>query len=59
MKFTCSAATLIDALQVVTKALPTRTPNQILEGVLVETDMNALPRAGSDARSTLVTRMEA
>ena len=40
MKFTCSAATLIEALQIVTKALPARTPNQILEGILVQTDMN-------------------
>ena len=35
MKFTCSAATLIEALQIVTKALPGRTTNQILEGILV------------------------
>ena len=34
MKFTCSAATLIEALQIATKALPNRTPNQILEGIL-------------------------
>ena len=40
MKFTCASDTLIDALQIVTKALPSRTTNQILEGILIETDMN-------------------
>ena len=59
MKFTCSAATLIDALQIVTKALPARTPNQILEGILVETDMNEVILTCSDERITIVTRMEA
>ncbi len=59
MKFTCSAATLIDALQIVTKALPTRTPNQILEGILVETDLNEVILTCSDERITIVTRMEA
>ena len=59
MKFTCSAQTLIDALQVVTKALPARTPNQVLEGILVETDMNEVILTCSDERITIVTRMEA
>ena len=59
MKFTCSATTLIDALQVVTKALPNRTPNQILEGILIETDANEVILTCSDERITIVTRMEA
>lgn len=59
MKFTCSASTLIDALQIATKALPTRTPNQILEGILIETDMNEVILTCSDERITIVTRMEA
>ena len=59
MRFTCAASTLIEALQIVTKALPTRTPNQILEGILVETDMNEVILTCSDERITIVTRMEA
>ena len=58
MKFTCSASTLIEALQVVTKALPSRTTNQILEGILVETDMNEVILTCSDERITIVTRFE-
>ena len=48
MKFTCSATTLVEALQVVTKALPGRTTNQVLEGILVETDMNEVILTCSD-----------
>ena len=35
MRFRCTASALIDGLQIATKALPGRTPNQILEGVLI------------------------
>ena len=42
MQFTCSASNLINGLQIVTKALAVRTPNPILEGVLIETDDDAL-----------------
>ena len=59
MKFTCSANTLTEALQIVTKALPGRTTNPILEGILVETDMNEVILTCSDERITIVTRMEA
>ena len=59
MKFTCAANTLIEALQTVTKALPGRTTNQILEGILVETDMNEVILTCSDERITIVTRFEA
>ena len=59
MKFTCSANTLTEALQIVTKALPGRTTNQILEGILVQTDMNEVILTCSDERITIVTRMEA
>ena len=38
MQFTCSTSSLIEALQIATKALAGRTTNQILEGVLIETD---------------------
>ena len=59
MKFTCSATTLTEALQIVTKALPGRTTNMILEGILVQTDMNEVILTCSDERITIVTRMEA
>ena len=59
MKFTCASDTLIDALQIVTKALPSRTTNQILEGILIETDMNEVILTCSDERITIVTRLEA
>lgn len=59
MKFTCSAVTLIDALQTVTKALPGRTTNQVLEGILIQTDANDIILTCSDERITIVTRFEA
>ena len=59
MKFTCSANALIEALQVVTKALPGRTTNPILEGIQIETDVNDVVLTCSDERITIVTRFEA
>ena len=59
MKFVCSASALIEGLQIATKALPARTPNQILEGVLIETDLNEVILTCSDERITIVTRIEA
>lgn len=55
MQFTCSTAKLIEALQIATKALANRTTNQILEGVLIETDMEQLTLTCSDERITIVT----
>ena len=59
MQFTCSKAKLIDALQIVTKALSTRTTNPILEGVLIESDMEELTFTCSDERITIMTRVPA
>ncbi len=59
MQFTCSASNLINGLQIVTKALAVRTPNPILEGVLIETDDDALVLTCSDERITIVTRIDA
>ena len=59
MRFKCTAAALIDGLQIAVKALPSRTPNQILEGVLIETEMNEVILTCSDERITIVTRIEA
>ena len=59
MRFRCSANNLIDGLQIATKALPSRTPNQILEGVLIEAEANEVILTCSDERITIVTRVEA
>lgn len=59
MRFRCTAAALIDGLQIATKALPGRTPNQILEGVLIETELNEVILTCTDERITIVTRIEA
>ena len=59
MRFLCSASAMMDGLQIVTKALPNRTPNQILEGVLIETDLDEVILTCSDERITIVTRIEA
>lgn len=59
MRFTCSASTLIEGLQIATKALASRTPNQILEGVMIETDLNEVVLTCSDERITIITRIPA
>ena len=59
MQFTCSTSKLIEALQIATKALANRTTNQILEGVLIETDMDELMLTCSDERITIITRIPA
>lgn len=59
MQFTCSTPKLIEALQIATKALANRTTNQILEGVLIETDLDQLTLTCSDERITIVTRIPA
>ena len=59
MHFTCSASRLIEGLQTVVKALPSRTTNPILEGILVETAEDSLVLTCSDERLTIVTRIEA
>lgn len=59
MQFTCSTSKLIEALQIATKALATRTTNPILEGVLLECDLDGLTLTCSDERITIVTRLDA
>lgn len=59
MHFTCSTKSLIEALQIATKALSSRTTNQILEGVLIECDLEQLTLTCSDERITIVTSIEA
>lgn len=59
MRFSCEASMLIEGLQIATKALANRTTNQILEGLLIETDLNEVVLTCSDERITIVTRFEA
>ena len=59
MQFTCSTPKLIEALQIATKALANRTTNPILEGVLIESDLDGLTLTCSDERITIVTSIEA
>ena len=59
MQFRCEADKLIESLQIATRALPSRTPNQVLEGILIQTDMNDVILTCSDERMTIVTRFQA
>ncbi|MBQ8087158.1 MAG: DNA polymerase III subunit beta [Clostridia bacterium] len=59
MQFICTAAELIEKLQIVTKALSNRTPNPVLEGILVETEKDNIVMTCSDERITIVTRLKA
>ena len=59
MRFKCTASALIEGLQIVVRALPGRTTNPILEGVLIETDDEGVVLTCSDERITITTRIEA
>lgn len=59
MKFVCGADVLNDGMRKVSGALPTRTVNQILEGVLVEAGDGAVKLTCSDERMTVVTSVPA
>lgn len=59
MQFTCSTSKLVETLQIVTKALANRTTNPILEGILIEADLDQLTLTCSDERITIVTHVSA
>ena len=59
MKFTCPAPALIEGLQIVVKALPSHTTNDILNGILIEAINGELTLTCSDERITIITRIEA
>ena len=59
MKFTCSCETLVEKLQIVTKALSARTTNPVLEGILIETEKDDIVLTCTDERITIVTRLPA
>ena len=57
MQFSCATEKLIEALQIVTKAIPARTTNDILEGILLKAEDDTLTLTCSDERIAIVTRM--
>ena len=59
MRINCSAHDLIEGLQVVVRALPGRTTNPVLDGILMETGDSEVKLTCSDERITIVTRIEA
>ena len=59
MRFKCSAPGLIEGLQIVVRALPSRTTNQVLDGILIETAADEITLTCSDERMTIVTRLDA
>lgn len=58
MKFSCSAPALIEGLQIVVRALPSRTTNPLLEGILIEAGDDGVTLTCSDERLTIVTRID-
>ena len=59
MRFKCSASSLIEGLQIVVRALPGRTTNPVLEGVLIECGPEGVILTCSDERITIITRIDA
>lgn len=59
MRFRCTANQLIEGLQIVVRALPARTTNSVLEGVLIETEDEGIVLTCSDERITIITRIDA
>lgn len=59
MKFRCDSMSLITALKTVIPALPTKTANPVLDGVLIETGGNMVRLTCCDERMTIVTTVGA
>lgn len=59
MKFNCMSQDLIASLQIATRALSVRSPQPILEGVLLETCDEGLQLTASDGTFTIITRVKA
>ena len=59
MKFKCDATSLTNGLKTVISALPSKTTNPVLDGVLVETDGDIVRLTCSDERMTIVTTVNA
>lgn len=59
MKFYCQSQDLIAALSIVTRALSVRTPQPILEGILLESSDEGLQLTASDGTFTIITKMKA
>ena len=59
MKFNCLSQDLIASLQIATRALSVRSPQPILEGVLLEACEDGLQLTASDGTFTIITRMKA
>ena len=59
MKFRCNSQDLLSSLQIATRALSVRSPQPILEGILIETCDQGLQLTASDGTFTIVTRLNA
>ena len=59
MKFRCESQTLITAIKTVIVALPSKSANPVLDGVLIETGGNMVRLTCCDERLTIVTTMSA
>ena len=59
MRIICSAHDLIEGLQIVVRALPARTANPVLDGILFETGDGVVKMTCSDERITIVTCIDA
>ena len=59
MKFRCDSQTLITAIKTVIPALPSKTANPVLDGVLIETGGNMVRLTCCDERMTIVTTISA
>ena len=59
MKFRCSSNDLLSALQVAIRALSVRSPQPILEGVLIEALDDEVRLTASDGTFTIITTLPA
>ena len=59
MRINCTAPALIEGLQIAVKALPSRTTNPVLDGILIEAIADEVTLTCSDERMTIITRIDA
>ena len=59
MKFTCDSNELIQILNTVTKALPSKTTNPVLDGIKIVADENSVTMTCTDEKITIVSNTNA
>lgn len=59
MNIICNSSDLMSSLNIVTKAIPSKSTNHILDGILIESTSDSVTMTCTDERMTIVTKVNA